>query len=154
MKIVDTTEYISALGELLAAGQTVHLPVAGNSMLPLLVHNRDNVTLERSDTPLKKGDIVLYQRQSGEYILHRICRVTGDGFYAVGDAQQSIEGPLPENTVLGRVTSLRRKGKNLAPGNFWWEFFEHIWIRLIPCRHFLMKLYGIRIPSGKGGRRG
>lgn len=152
MLTMDTNEYISMLRELLAAGQVVQLPVSGNSMLPLLIDKRDSVTLVRPETPLKVGDIVLYQRSTGEYILHRVCRITHQGFYALGDAQMLIEGPLDPGCVFGRVTAIRRKGKSLSHGSIWWEFFEHIWIRMIPCRHTLMRLYGIRFPDGKGAR--
>lgn len=150
MYTVDTNEYISMLRELLDAGQTVQLPVSGNSMLPFLIHNRDSVTLTRPETPLKAGDIVLYQRPTGEYILHRICRITDQGFYALGDAQMLIEGPLDPDCVFGRVTAAVRKGKTLTPGTPLWDFFARVWIRMIPCRHVLMRLYGIRFPDGKG----
>lgn len=32
------------------------------------------------------------------------------------------------------VTAVRRKGKLLQPGSFWWDFFEKVWIRVIPLR--------------------
>ncbi len=150
MKVVDTQQYISMLRELLEAGQTVSLPVAGNSMLPFLADKRDSVTLRRADSPLKVGDIALYQRENEDFILHRVCRVTHEGFFAVGDAQQLIEGPLGPGCVLGRVTAVRRKEKILGPGSFWWEFFEHIWIRMIPVRRRIMGLYGNLFSRGKG----
>lgn len=150
MYTVDTNEYISMLRELLDAGQTVQLPVSGNSMLPLLIHNRDSVTLARPETPLKVGDIVLYQRPTGEYILHRICRITQAGIFCIGDAQQQVEGPIAPDAVFGRVTAAVRKGKTLTPGTPLWDFSARAWIRMIPCRHTLMRLYGIRFPDGKG----
>ena len=36
--------------------------------------------------------------------------------------------------VLALVTAVRRKGKLLQPGSFWWDFFEKVWIRVIPLR--------------------
>ena len=58
--------------------QTVPLIISGNSMSPFLVHGRDTVYLSKITSPLKKGDMILYRRDSGDYILHRICRVKGD----------------------------------------------------------------------------
>ena len=66
--------------------------------------------------------------------MHRICRVRPEGFYLVGDAQTEIEGPIRREQIFGRVVSVRRKGRRIGPGNFWWEFFEHVWIRVIPLR--------------------
>lgn len=150
MYTVDTNEYISMLRELLDAGQTVQLPVSGNSMLPFLIHNRDNVTLSPPGSALEVGDIVLYQRPGGQYILHRICRITQAGIFCIGDAQQQVEGPIAPKAVFGRVTAAVRKGKALTPGTPLWDFFARVWIRMIPCRHGLMRLYGIRFPDGKG----
>lgn len=150
MKQVDTQSYISMLRELVEQGHEVSLPIAGNSMLPFLIHNRDAVYFRKPERPLRVGDMVFYQRKNGQYIMHRICRITKDGIYTVGDAQQLIEGPLQETQIFARVTAVLRKGKRIGPGSFWWEFFEHIWIRIIPCRHALMRLYGIRFTPGKG----
>lgn len=55
-----------------------------------------------------------------------------------------MEGPIDKEQVFAIITKVKRKGKWIAPGDFWWEFFEHIWLHLIPFRRFLMKLYGIR----------
>lgn len=32
------------------------------------------------------------------------------------------------------VTAVRRKEKLLQPDSFWWDFFEKVWIRVIPLR--------------------
>ena len=31
----------------------------------------------------------------------------------------------------------------LAPGDFWWEFFARVWVRLIPLRPVLTRIYGL-----------
>ena len=74
--------------------------------------------------------------------MHRICKVKEEGYFIVGDAQQVIEGPVQESQIFGLVTKVKRKGKWIGPKDFWWEFFEHVWIRLIPLRHILMRVYG------------
>lgn len=150
MKQVDTREYISMLLELIEQGHEVSLNIAGNSMLPFLAHNRDSVRLRKPDRALKMGDIILYQRQTGQFVLHRICRIAKDGIFTVGDAQQLIEGPLKPEQIFGLVTDATRKNKLTGPGDFWWEFFEHVWLRLIPCRHAIMRLYGICFVPQKG----
>lgn len=149
MKQIDTGSYISALRQLVQEGHEVSVPIAGNSMMPFLIDRRDAAWLRAPQRPLKVGDIVFYQRSNGAFILHRICRLTPDGFYAVGDAQQLIEGPLARSQVFAVVTAVRRKGKRIGPGHFWWEFFRLIWIRMIPLRHRILKLYGIPFaPTG------
>lgn len=39
------------------------------------------------------------------------------------------------------VTAVRRKGKLLQPGSFWWDFFEKVWIRVIPLRPGIVAAY-------------
>ena len=67
---------------------------------------------------------------------------TREGYYLVGDAQTQIEGPLRREQIFARIIKVRRKGKILEPGNFWWEFFEHVWIRIIPVRRAVAWCYG------------
>lgn len=43
--------------------------------------------------------------------------------------------------VLALVTAVRRKGKLLQPGSFWWDFFEKVWIRVIPLRPGIAAAY-------------
>ena len=141
---VDTNEYVSLLKELTHEGKEVSLLISGNSMFPFLIHQRDYICFRRPDRKLRKGDMVFYQRKNGQYIMHRICRVKPDGYYMVGDAQQLIEGPIQESQIFGLVTKVKRKGKWIGPENFWWNFFRYVWIRLIPFRHMLMRLYGVK----------
>ena len=142
-KIIDTNTYVSLLRDLTKEGKEVSLLIAGNSMSPFLVHERDYIFFKKPDRPLKKGDMVFYQRISGQYVMHRICKVKPEGYYIVGDAQTEIEGPIEPEQIFARITQVRRKDKMIGPGNFWWEFFAHVWINLIPLRPFLGNLYRI-----------
>ena len=141
MKTVETKAYISMLRELVEAGKSVQVVISGGSMLPFLAHGRDTIFFEQPKKPLRKGDMVFYQRDSGDYVIHRICKIKPEGLYIVGDAQMEIEGPVRPEQVFAVVTAVRRKGKMLGPGSFWWEFFEHVWIRLVPLRHGILRTY-------------
>ena len=98
--------------------------------------------MKAPDRPLRVGDMVFFQRRSGQYVLHRICKVKDGGYYIVGDAQTAIEGPVSREQIFALVTRVQRKGRILAPGDFWWEFFARVWVRLIPLRPLLIRLYG------------
>lgn len=141
-KNLETREYLRILEELLHDHKTVKVPVSGNSMSPFLITERDCVLVQEPKRPLKRGDIVLFQRNSGEYILHRICRTKNDEFYIVGDAQTEIEGPIQRNQIFGHVIKVQRKGIWIDGSNFWWLFFQYVWIRIIPLRPILRKAYG------------
>ncbi|MBQ7801728.1 MAG: S24/S26 family peptidase [Oscillospiraceae bacterium] len=126
---------------LLEEADSVPLVISGNSMSPFLIHGRDTVYLSKVTEPLKRGDMILYQRASGAYVLHRICRVEGETYCLVGDAQCVIEPGIRRDQVRAIVTAVRRKEKLLKKGSFWWEFFEHFWLRLIPLRQPLVRIY-------------
>lgn len=141
MKKLNTMEYISSLRQLTEEGYEVQLVVSGNSMSPFLIHQRDSVYFKKPDRDLRSGDIVLYQRNNGQYVMHRIWKVKPEGYYIVGDAQKMVEGPVLEEQIFGLITKVCRKGKWISKGNFWWEFFEHIWIHMIPIRRMIVKVY-------------
>ena len=69
MKKIDTREYLSVLKELVQEGREVSLLVAGSSMAPFLIHERDYVYFRKPDRELKKGDIVFYQRMNGQFVM-------------------------------------------------------------------------------------
>ena len=141
-KTMDTDQLLSAYRELLPQVDTLPLIISGNSMSPFLVHGRDTVFLSAVRRPLKVGDMVLYQRDSGHYILHRICGLEGDDrFTIVGDAQTVREPHVRQDQIFGLVVRVERKGKRQAPGTFWWEFFEKIWVRMIPLRPMFSRGY-------------
>ena len=141
-KIVDLYEYMPVLQELTEQGKEVSLLLTGSSMVPFLVHGRDRIFFKKPDRALKKGDMVFYRRPDGRYVMHRICRVTPEGFDLVGDAQTVIEHGVRPEQIFGLITRVERKGKLLSGGSFWWEFFRVVWIRLIPLRKLLLHLYG------------
>ena len=142
MKRIDTGEYVSVLKSLVEEGREVNIRIAGNSMAPFLIHERDYAWIKKPEQDPVKGDIVFYQRKDGRYILHRICRVKQEGYYLAGDAQNMLEGPIGREQIFAVVTKVRRKEKWIGPGDFWWEFFRKPWIRLLPIRRGVIGVYG------------
>lgn len=149
MKTIDTRQYLALLEELSANNETVGVPVSGFSMNPFLANERDQVFFQYPDRPLKRGDIVFFKRNNGQYVLHRIWKAAPEGYYIVGDAQTQIEGPIDGDQVFGLVTQVRRKGKLIGPRNFWWQFFAKVWIRMVPVRPAVMRLYAGLYRRGK-----
>ena len=141
LRIESPEKLMLPLLELVDRGETVPLVISGGSMTPFLVHGRDTVYLSRVSRPLKKGDMILYRRESGDYVLHRICRVRKETFDLIGDAQRVIETGIRQEQILALVTAVRRKGVLLQGGSFLWDFFEKAWIRMVPLRPMMMGLY-------------
>lgn len=143
-RIVDIYEYIPMLMELLEQGHTVNLPITGSSMTPFLVPNRDTLIISPPDGNFRRGDMVFYQRMNGQYVMHRIHHIDSDGaLYIVGDAQTVIEGPVHPKQVFGVIRQVIRKDKIIDSRDFWWFFFEKIWIRMVPLRPAASKMYSL-----------
>ena len=118
VKVLPPELLMDQLLELLEDAESVPLVISGSSMIPFLVHGRDTVYLSKVAHPLKKGDMILYRRDNGAYILHRIYRVDGETYTLVGDAQTQLEPGVRQDQVLAVVNAVCRKGKILRSGNF------------------------------------
>ena len=71
----------------------------------------------------------------------------------MGDAQTQIEGPVKREQIFALITKVRRKEKWLEPGDFWWEFFEHVWLHMIPLRRGIMWCYEMYIRDSHSGKQ-
>ncbi len=93
--------------ESLAAGNSVRFAPRGTSMLPMLRQGLDSVELSPINGRLKKYDLPLYQRENGQYVLHRIVDV-GEAYTCVGDNQFELESGLRHEQMIGVVTVFYR----------------------------------------------
>ena len=137
--IGDVATYMPLLREVLEEG-ALTLTVTGESMSPFLRHGRDQIRFEKLTRPVRRGDMVFFQRWNGQYVMHRVLRSGRDGVYLVGDGQQQVEGPIAPEQIFALVTGVCRKGEWLGPGRFWWDFFAGPWLTLLPLRPLLRPL--------------
>ena len=93
-------------------GKLVYTNV-GDSMYPLILP-RDLLVIEAVRQPLRRYDIPLYRRDSGQYVLHRIVAVNGDGSYAMcGDNRSQCEFGITDRHIIGVLTAIVRDGKTI-----------------------------------------
>ena len=133
-RIVDTTEYLDMVVSLLREGKRdVPVPVKGVSMRPFL-RDQDMAYLIPPEDSVRPGDILLFQRHGGQYILHRVQKCLPSGEYLmVGDNQWGMERIRP-GQLRGKVSFVKIQGKVIAPGDLHWWFFAHPWRWLTPAR--------------------
>ena len=129
VRLVDTQEYMEMIRALLENGQEVSMIVTGNSMRPFLKHGRDKICMKKTDRKLRKGDIVFYRRENGQYVMHRILKCGDQSYTLLGDGQIVPESGIRQEQIFARITKVQVWGKWIGPENFRWRFFEHIWIR-------------------------
>ena len=140
-KILSADTDAELIEAFIAENCAVPLVVSGNSMIPFLKDGRDTVYLYSVTDSLKRGDIVFYKRDNGAYVLHRICKINGDTYSLVGDAQSFIEHGIRRDQIVAVVTLVYRKGKYIGKRNLIWQFFAKIWIRMIKLRPWVLKTY-------------
>ena len=73
----------------------------GSSMLPLIEEGTDTVKIVNPTFPLKKYDVILYQRPNGKNVLHRIVKVTKHGYVVCGDNQVGLEKYVLDEWIIG-----------------------------------------------------
>ncbi len=154
IRVVDNDVYLPFLRELICEGHSVRLNVRGQSMMPFLFDGRDSVIIEQISRELKKGDIAIFQRENGAYIMHRIYKVdrVNKQCYFVGDAQKQIEGPIDMQRVFGIITKVCRHGKWINNDSLVWWFYDKVWGIMRPFRTRFL-LIGISIRQRMKGHK-
>lgn len=92
-------------------GQFIMLP-RGISMLPLIRPAQDRVTLVEPFN-VKKRDIVLYRRDDGKFVLHRVMYIKKGEYLICGDNQDYLERGIREKHLLAKVSEIHRDGKKV-----------------------------------------
>ncbi len=127
--------------ECLAGGTDVVIPITGTSMLPLLRAGIDRVQLTAPPEKLKKGDIPLYRRQNGQFVLHRVVKVTEKGYTMVGDNQTLLEPGIGHSQVLAVTKGIYRKGRYRSCRHVGYRMSAWCWRVILPIRRPFLWIY-------------
>ena len=123
------SDAIDVIDEVVGSGGEFRLYPKGTSMLPLIREGRDSVILKlRKDGSVKKHDIVLYKRDNGAFVLHRVMRIEKDGsFVMCGDNQYKLEYGITKAHVHGYVSGIYREDKYRGDESFWYKLYVCLW---------------------------
>jgi hypothetical protein len=116
----------------------------GYSMMPLIRQGRDLVEIVRKEQGegCSKYDVVLYKR--GErYILHRILKVTNNGYVIAGDHCYIKEYDVTDSQILGVLTAVVRDGKRIDVRDFKYRIYVHLWCDLYLVRVVILGIKAI-----------
>lgn len=131
---------MGVIREKLSGGGDVLISASGTSMYPLFRHQKDQVRLSQAERQqLKKYDMILYQRDSGQYVLHRIVGIGEKGFILRGDAQTVNEYPIREEQVIAKVSGFLRNGKEYTCEYFPYRLYVYLWTNSVLLRKILGK---------------
>lgn len=127
-------ELVPLICDTLNQNKEFRLRVTGTSMKPFLFPT-DYVYLKKVDS-LEKGNIILYQRKDGTYILHRIVKLKPDYLVLSGDHQLFKEYPIYKNQVIAKVSKIEKNGQINDVNKFSYKIYFHIF-----KFKFIRKLY-------------
>ncbi len=119
--------------DLVKNGHLIVNPV-GISMWPVIKTGRDTVLIEKQEGRCKKYDIPLYKDKAGRYIIHRIIKVTNDGYVICGDGVCYREYGVKDENILGVVKAIYRGEKYISVESFGMKLYSRIWTGLIFAR--------------------
>ena len=112
---VTMQELLPFIEEAFVNDKTFTIPITGTSMRPLLIFGRDTVTLKKCTGKLEKGDLPLYRRKDGTFVLHRVVGFQKNGNYIMcGDNQFLKEKGIAHNQIIGVVTEITRNSKTFS----------------------------------------
>ena len=124
--------------EMLEEHVDITMKVTGSSMHPLLINKRDSVILTKCDRyNLKKGDIPLYRRNNGKFVLHRIVRTHENSYDLCGDNQYIIEKNVSKKNVIAVVKAFERNGKFYSCDDSFYKIYWRLRVFSIPFRSLL-----------------
>nr|MBE6544537.1 hypothetical protein [Oscillospiraceae bacterium] len=136
---VNMSSLASVIEEKISDGGSVELSIRGVSMRPLLREGKDSVVLSPLMGRLKKGDIALFRRNNGAYVLHRVAKVADSRYSFVGDNQYFLE-PVIDAQIIAVVSAIRRDGRLFECGNFAYRVYAFLWQTSRPLRFLLFRI--------------
>lgn len=158
---VSLDELVPIMSECFAQGQEAVLTITGHSMSPFLRNKKDQVVLTACDpNQLQPGDVPLYRRRNGKYVLHRIVE-RDDGvtrtrwgeaealpsrcdsleYTMLGDAQWQEESHIAPDQIVAVATAFISRGKRWECDSGAYRHNRLRWHRWLPLRPLLVRLY-------------
>lgn len=139
--ICSSAEFVGIIEDTVNNGGSMPLIVTGNSMNPFLKDGKDTVWLEAcTETSFKRGKILLFRREDGKIVLHRVRQVMSDGVLVInGDAQYWCEN-IKKEQVLAVVTCIEKNGKKKSCDSLIYKIKIEAWQLLKPLRPLIFRV--------------
>lgn len=133
----------SNIEEQLRMGRPVSAFTEGYSMEPLLYEGKTHVILKPVSGELSVGELPIYKREDGVFIIHRIIGVDAAHYYTRGDNCVTCE-KIPKEWMFGVVTEIFRNGKHIRVTDRGYRFYVKIWNFLYPLRKLRYHLQAVK----------
>ena len=125
--------------EIEKSGKIIYTNV-GDSMMPFIKQGRDVLVISRAEGRLKRYDVPLYKRDSGQYVLHRILKVRENDYIICGDNRWSKEYGITDRHIIGVLTGIIRDGREIPVTDRKYRIYVHLWCDFFPVRAFIIRI--------------
>lgn len=110
----------------------------GTSMRPMLHAGRDTVVIVAPKGRLRKYDVALFCH-TGRHILHRVVRVTENGYVFRGDNCTSTE-VANDSDVIGVMSEFYRGEKKIPASALRYRLYSRYIVASFPIRHLWRRI--------------
>lgn len=148
MKEISMADLLPFIEEAFQKNTTFKIPITGTSMNPLLIEGRDYVIIKKPEGSLNIGDIPLYRRDTGTFVLHRVVDIKNNEYILSGDNQFLLEKGITDKHVIGVVCSICRDGKLFDVDDSEFAKYKKKYVKnartRYPIRRLRYRLYRLR----------
>ncbi len=114
-------------------------PISGTSMLPLLKQGKSLVWLTTiGEKRLEKGDVVLYKKNDGTLVLHRIIGKEKDTYLLLGDHRYNNPEYVKGQEIIAVAEKFWVNGKFIKRTALWYRIYLKIWTGNLKLRRILL----------------
>jgi hypothetical protein len=125
--------------EIKRTGRIIYTNV-GDSMMPLIKQGRDVLVISTVNGRLKRYEIPLYKRDSGQYVLHRILKVRKNDYVICGDNRCNKEYGITDRHIIGVLSGIIRDGREIPVTDIKCRIYAHLWCDLFPVRVLIIRI--------------
>lgn len=136
------TEDISKVKQHLSEQGVYVTQARGRSMLPMIRGNQDVLVIENvtAESPIKRGDILLYQGLDDKLTLHRFYAFDGEKLLLNGDNCAFWER-IDRRAIIGSLIAYYRYDKEKSLSSFLYRLYLHLWIYPWKLRFAIKRIF-------------
>ena len=140
-KQLSPEEFLPLFEKITKSNGIFPLTVTGTSMTPTLYSNCDTVNLvsPKIKAP-QKYDIVLFVRNDGKLVLHRIIRTLPNKQFLINGDSQTWTEIISSSQIIAVTQSFTRNHKLISCNSFKFKFYSRIWCFFRPLRPVLFRI--------------
>lgn len=121
-------------------------PIMGTSMLPLLKEGQDRVELvSRDRKQLKRGDVVLYKKNDGKLVLHRIIKILDENtFLTLGDHQFKNAEQVRREQIIALAKGFFINNRYIDESKLKYRIYKKIWLGNLTVRRCCLWAFNLK----------